>query len=549
MKHVPRPDQSAPSIDDAELLRRYVEERSEEAFTALVQRHVSVVYFAALRRVGGDRHLADDVTQNVFTALARKASLLKDRPVLTGWLYTSTRFAAAQAVRSERRRRTHEQEAHDMQEINATPEPSWEQLSPVIDEAMDELNERDREVVLLRFFENRPLAEIGVKYLLSPDAARMRVDRALEKLRRLLARRGVASTSTALAGVFAAQSSLAAPAGLVTSIVAGSIGQAGMAATTATLMLWKILTGLAVAGLGIGLIIHVVRQNQFSAPPPVTTTEITQPTGQMAVAASSPRSSVNDQGNVDAELSDAADHTGKNIKTTEDFGWPRVSLFAGEEREPTGHTIAEFRAKMEVDADFRETVTEQAKDQLDLFYGHLFKLLNLPESQLDQLKNLLVQKEQLGLDTAEAQQAVGYALNKNRGLLRETLAQGQQTTDAAIRALLGDSRYIQYLHYREDLVQWTAVNEVARKLQPTTTQLTDRQADELVALLRGSLLRIHSPFTFAIAFGAGLFPAHIGSGLNQHVFEQAGEFLSEPQVEVLRHLQNSRALQRQLGGN
>jgi RNA polymerase sigma factor (sigma-70 family) len=242
-------------IDDGSLLSRYIEEGSQEAFAELVSRHVNLVYFAALRRVGGDKHLADDVTQSVFADLARKAPTLKDRTLLAGWLYTSTRFAAAQAVRTEQRRRTHEQEAHDMQEIHSTPVSDWRQLKPVIDDAMDELSEHDREAVLLRFFENRPLAEIGAKFSLSADAARMRIDRALEKLRGSLAKRGIASTSAALAAAFASQSGMAAPAGLVASIIARVLGQAS-ATTATTIGLGKIMTGVALVGLGIGLVVY-----------------------------------------------------------------------------------------------------------------------------------------------------------------------------------------------------------------------------------------------------------------------------------------------------
>ena len=103
--------------DDIALLRRYAGENSEAAFAELVRRHVSLVYHAALRQTGGDVTLAEDATQAVFTDLARKAPSLLHRPVITGWLYTSTRFAAAKAKRTERRRQTREQEAHLMHEL------------------------------------------------------------------------------------------------------------------------------------------------------------------------------------------------------------------------------------------------------------------------------------------------------------------------------------------------------------------------------------------------------------------------------------------------
>ena len=92
-------------IEDSELLRRYAEDRSEAAFAELVKRRVGLVYSVAVRQCGGDAHLAEDVTQRVFSDLARKAAELAARPVLSGWLYRSAQFAASDVVRSERRRR------------------------------------------------------------------------------------------------------------------------------------------------------------------------------------------------------------------------------------------------------------------------------------------------------------------------------------------------------------------------------------------------------------------------------------------------------------
>src|SRR6185295_2427868 len=136
-------------LDDAELLRRYAATRAEEDFAALVRRHVNLVYSAALRQVNGDAHLAQDVTQEVFTDLARKAGAVAQHRVLAAWLFTSTRFAAAKAVRGERRRHAREAEAQLMQELNRDSAAAldWARVRPVLDDVLGELAEPDREAI------------------------------------------------------------------------------------------------------------------------------------------------------------------------------------------------------------------------------------------------------------------------------------------------------------------------------------------------------------------------------------------------------------------
>src|SRR5687767_14639376 len=146
-------------ITDAELLRRYGEESSSDAFGELVQRNIDLVYAAALRRVG-DPHRAEDVTQTVFIDLARKARSLVRHPSLVSWLYTSTRFAALKLVRTEQRRIAREQEAYAMQEYSRENSSlDWERLRPVFDDAMHELGEREREIVLLRYYRGLSFAD------------------------------------------------------------------------------------------------------------------------------------------------------------------------------------------------------------------------------------------------------------------------------------------------------------------------------------------------------------------------------------------------------
>lgn len=223
--------------DDAELLRRYVEEGANDAFTELVQRHVNFVYSAALRQLNGDAHLAADATQLVFTDLARKAGTLIGHRVLAGWLFTSTRYATAKLVRGERRRQAREVEAQLMQEINNTDPAAqldWQRVRPVLDDVIGELSDADREAILLRFFEGRDYTSVGVKLNLSDNSARMRVERALDKLRVLLQRRGVKSTSAALAVALAHQAVTAAPAGLAMAVAGTALAGGATAASIAT---------------------------------------------------------------------------------------------------------------------------------------------------------------------------------------------------------------------------------------------------------------------------------------------------------------------------
>jgi RNA polymerase sigma factor (sigma-70 family) len=209
--------------NDAELLRRYVTERSESAFSSLVTHYLNLVYATALRELRGDSHRAADVAQQVFITLARKAPALIGHPTLAGWLHNTTRHLALKSNRSEQRRTAREQEAYAMGEIRHEEESArWNEIRPVIDWALGCLGPSDREAVLRRFFNGQDFPEIGDALQLSAPAARMRVERALDRLRSALARRGVVSTAAALTTTLTTQGALAAPVGLASSISAAA---------------------------------------------------------------------------------------------------------------------------------------------------------------------------------------------------------------------------------------------------------------------------------------------------------------------------------------
>ncbi len=251
--------------DDAELLRQYVQTASEDAFAELVHRHLPVVYSAALRQVGGDSELAKDVSQAVFIDLARKARTLLGRELLIGWLYASTRFAAANARRGLHRRQTRERLAVSMQETNASISTGagHNDLGPILDEASHELRAEDRDAILLRYFQGKELKQVGAVLGISEDAARMRVSRALGKLHSLLTGRGIALSVTALGTFLATETVTAAPAGLAASISAAALASSAAGGTALTILkviaMTKakavLVTAVAVIGIGTPVVL------------------------------------------------------------------------------------------------------------------------------------------------------------------------------------------------------------------------------------------------------------------------------------------------------
>ena len=220
---------------DAELLRQYAEQDSEAAFAALVTRHVNLVYSAAVRKTHNP-HAAEEITQAVFIILARKARALRRETVLPGWLYQTARLTAANFLRNEIRRVRREQESY-MQSLSNETE-AWPQIEPLLDDAMGGLNEKERNAVVLRFFEGKSFQEIGAAFGGSENAAKKRVIRGLEKLRKFFAKRGVDSTAATIAEQISAHSVEAAPVALAKSVTAVAIAK-GAAATISTLTLAK----------------------------------------------------------------------------------------------------------------------------------------------------------------------------------------------------------------------------------------------------------------------------------------------------------------------
>ena len=262
---------------DLDLLRRFAQENSQDAFAEIVRRHLNLVYSAALRQLRS-RQLAEDVAQSVFADLARVAatpsSPLRSRDAsspqtLTPWLYAVTRRTAIDAIRKESRRQLREQIAVEMNAMNAEA-ADWNQIAPLLDDAMAALDETDRSAILLRYFENKNLREVGEALGASEDAAQKRVSRAVDRLREFFSKRNATIGASGLAVLISANAVKAAPANLAVAIT----GKAIATTTTVTVTKAIIMTTLqktvviaavfGIAGTGIYEVIHLGQKHASS---------------------------------------------------------------------------------------------------------------------------------------------------------------------------------------------------------------------------------------------------------------------------------------------
>lgn len=537
--------------DDAELLRRYVDTHSQAAFSELVQRHFNVVYFAAVRQVGGDAHRAQDVSQLVFTRLAQKAAGLVDRPTLAGWLYVSTRLAALQVMRNERRREIREQQAQAMQVLPFESEAAieWERLKPVIDDVLHELKERDREVVLLRFFHAQSFPEIGGNLGITADAARFRIERALTRMRALLSKRGVVSASTAIA--LTLQGNAASPPGLAALVAATAFSEATTAGTVVTgLGFVKLmataktsLTALiAVLGAAVcGEAVLAWSQNQdltqlrtaestlsaappssprpFSARPPAAPLSVAQPDPTRTAVA----------GNMPAEPAPPPP--------------PRAEITIVPAPQPTppskavlpAANISQAFSRAMDDPEFRTLLAVAQKSRLSIFYSPLFEELALDPDHLDRFKELLVDKQQSVGDANRAALKAGAKEDPSH----QGIAGAQRDINADIQDLLGADGYARYQNYEATRGQRILVDQLQQSLSYTATPLTDGQASELIQALFRNASPAFSPTATGLGaqVGAGIRDRDLSAPISEQSLRVAEKLLSPAQVNALRQIQ------------
>jgi RNA polymerase sigma factor (sigma-70 family) len=496
--------------NDAELLRRFAAKRDEAAFAELVNRYLNLVYFAALRQVGGDAHRAEDVAQNVFTLLARKASSLLRHQALAGWLHTTTRFAASEAMRAERRRLVREQEAYAMHATSGDSgnDTEWDRLRPVIDEALAELGDADREAVLLRFFADQPLAAVGAKLQISNNAARMRIDRALDKLHALLAKRGVTSTAAALSAILATHAGAMAPAGLARNVASSALASlpAGVAAGAWSIAIAgkKLATGVAAAALMVTTGVWVYETREARA------AEAMQAKTRSEVYALALRV---DRAEREAR---AAINRSTTPRSAASADAPAAAPVEEEVRGPFGPeppgSRARGRALMEAFPEIRRMLVGEKRDYFGAHYEKLYGELGLTAAQTEAFEMTMM---------AGVSSTYG-AMNKSETVTLDAaprLPPGEK--DRRLRELLGERGYQRFEEFQRS-PRDNRVTQLGSMLYFTDTPLTAEQAAQVQHVL-----------TECNRAGFDRLPAEYWAD----AVARAQVFLSPPQVAALRRLQ------------
>ena len=448
--------------NDTDLLGQFIREPAtrtgQDAFTALVDRHLNLVYSAALRQVRSPQ-LAEEISQSVFTQLAHHAPSLKPGTVLAAWLHRVTHHAAIDVVRREGRRQAREQIACEMSRLMDDNPVDWTQIEPLLDEAVQSLDEADRTAIILRFFENKSLREVGETLGTNDDAAQKRVSRALERLREHFVRHKIAAAAAGLATVISAHAVQAAPAGLSATIASGSLAAAVSVPVSATLTtakiiamttLQKIAAGVVLVGAAvtIGIQHHQVSQLQEQ-----TDTFAKQQSDDATLRAQVEILTKERDGASNELASLKEENTALKNRPTEVLKLRGEVGTLQDQKARLDATTAISRMTSTPEA--RQLLHDQQKAGMGAAYKQLAKDLKLTPDQTDKLNNLLADYVMNNID----QVTTALRDKPPADQLNQAFAAENATRDQNIQDLLGADGEAKFQDYSKNLLSNLTVDQ------------------------------------------------------------------------------------------
>jgi RNA polymerase sigma factor (sigma-70 family) len=534
------------SPTDQQLLRDYAECRSEVAFAEIVRRYVDLVYSAALRMVR-DAHLAEDVTQGAFVALAKSAHQLTDRPVLSGWLHRTAQNLAANAVRTEVRRRAREQEAAAMNELlTAESEISWDTIAPYLDAALGELSEPDRDALLLRYFERKSAREMADILGISNEAAQKRVSRAVERLREFFSKRNVTVGASGLIVLISANAVQSAPVGLAATIstaavLAGTTVSTSTAITTTKVIamttLQKTLVTATVAVLAGAGIFEARQASQFREQVRTLQQQQAPLTEQIRQLQHERDDATNRLTALIAENEQlkASQKAAELLKLRGEVGALRQSLA---NMAATNRPSAGLSALMR-DPAMKEYIHQKQLKAIKERYAPLVQQLNLTPEDTEKFTQLVGDALLKGTDLASS-------LTQGDGDRVQTLkamADTRTEMQNQLQALLGEAGYAQYTQFNQAIPAQTTVKLLNQQLGDNG--LSDDQSAHLAQIVAAE------PYAATHGIDGELDPAFFSSqedidaylqqvvASNQRILDQASSFLTSQQLAALEIVQSN----------
>jgi RNA polymerase sigma factor (sigma-70 family) len=525
--------------DDMQLLQEYASGNSEEAFATLVTRHINLVYSAALRRVPNP-HQAEEVAQAVFVLLAKKAGRLNRSTVLSGWLYQTALLTASNFIRTETRRQHREQEAY-MQSSGNEPGPDlWQQVAPILDDAMSQLSEADRNAIILRFFENKPLKDVGAALGTTDDAAKMRVNRAIEKMRGFIQSRGVTLSGAGLIAAIGENSVQAAPAGLAVSITAAA---------------QKIILAGSTLTLAKGAI-QFMTWTKVSSAVAVATIAIAAFEWQQATATSRKLADLQTQFEAQAKLN--------QTQQTEIAKLDQNNLRLAKQIESAAHDTAKARnhnamasaAAAKKGGNWAEmmkdpAVLEMMRGPMDKTnrkqYAPLVKQLGLDDDQAEKFYKILLNHEMNGMEQRADLMAAGNMAGMKQ--LGEDL---KKQMNASLEDLLGAGGFAQYQDFESTIGDRVMMERMKEDF--VDNPLTDEQQQQLMQTMKSARSAAGGDgsdpaggFSVANSGAATEQVIQRQQNINQQVLQQAAAYLSPAQLQTLGTSQSNMISMQQAG--
>jgi RNA polymerase sigma factor (sigma-70 family) len=526
------------NADDRNLLREYAERRSQDAFARLVNRHLNLVYSAALRIVRSPQ-LAEEVAQSVFTDLARNADKVKPDTVLSAWLYRVAYRTAVDIVRRESRRQNREQQAAELAAMYSES-PEWTRIEPLLDEGMQTLDETDRAAVLLRYFEGKSLREVGQALGTNEDAAQKRVSRAVERLREFFGKRGVAVGAGGLVVVISANAVQAATVGLAAAISSAAT-LAGTAITTAatatkvitmTTLQKSLVTAAVIAAAGTG--IYEAREASILRSEVETLQQSQTVIGQRVQQLTEQRDEASNRLAVATESNTLLNSDARQaelVQLRSEVAVLRKQLSSGQPKTDST-SPASGLAKLVSDPVMKQFAREGAMKEFKLRYAPFAQALKLTPEQTEKFIDLFTK---LWFDIYMTPDTLPG--NPDPAKAAQTVATAKADIENQMLALLGDSGFEQFKEFTLEVPARATLDLLYGQLGDK--QLTDDQTSRLFQILKAE------PYELTHGIEGDVNNAFFGSQSriddylrrlaesNQRVLQQAGSFLTPEQLAVL----------------